>query len=426
MRRDERTQWLIWLSLAEIGTMLVFNNYSALLPILQKEWALTNSEAGWIFSSYQIGYILAVVILTSLTDYVRSKYIYLITSFWAGIAGILFSIWSEGFYSAMVFRTLMGIGFAGTYMPGLRMVSERFESRERGRAVGIYVGAFTLGAAISLFLTGVLNSLLNWRWAFFITSLGPIAGGIMALFKLDEEGKTKAAKEERIPLKEVLKNRPALMMIGGYAAHMWELFGMRGWMVAFLTACLLTAHYNLEKAVSLSAAIAAGVTLSGTISNALGGTLSDRFGRVKTIIVVMLGSGLLSLMIGWTRGFPIALIIVLSILYGFMVTGESSVLSTGVTELARPGGLGRTMALQSLIGWGAASLSPIAFGYILDLTNPMDALSRIGYVPNWGWAFGLLGIGCLMGPLILWPLKKNPLDRRKFDFYIIESKGMVE
>lgn len=408
MRRDDRIQWLIWLSLAEIGTMLVFNNYSALLPILQKEWSLTNSEAGWIFSSYQIGYILAVVILTSLTDYIRSKYIYLITSFWAGIAGILFSIWSEGFYSAMVLRTLMGIGFAGTYMPGLRMVSERFESRERGRAVGIYVGAFTLGAAISLFLTGILNSLFNWRWAFFITSLGPIAGGITALFKLGDEGKSKAAEEERIPLREVLKNRPALMMIGGYAAHMWELFGMRGWMVAFLTACLLTLHYDLEKAVSLSAAIAASLTLSGTLSNALGGALSDRFGRVKTIMVVMLGSGLLSLMIGWIRGYPMVLIIVLSIVYGFMVTGESSVLSTGVTELARPGGLGRTMALQSLIGWGAASLSPIAFGYILDLTNPADALTRVGYVPNWGWAFALLGVGCLMGPVILWPLEKKP------------------
>ncbi len=408
MKLDNRFRWLIWLSLAEIGTMLVFNNYSALLPILQKEWSLTNSEAGWIFSSYQIGYILAVVLFTSLTDYVNTKSIYVLTSLWAGLTGILFSIWSEGFYSAMVLRTLMGIGFAGTYMPGLRMVSERFDSRERGRAVGIYVGAFTLGASISLFLTGMLNSLFSWRWAFLITSLGPIAGGIIAFFRLGEGGKTKTEKEARTPLREVLKNRPALKMIGGYAAHMWEMFGMRGWIVAFLTACLLTAHYDLDKAVSLSAAIAGVVTLAGAFSNTLGGTLSDRFGRVHTIIVVMIGSGLLSLVIGWTRGLPIALIIVLSVLYGFMVTGESSVLSTGVTELARPGGLGRTMALQSLIGWGAASLSPIAFGYVLDLTNPADALTRIGYVPNWGWAFVILGLGGLVGPLILWPLKKKP------------------
>jgi len=407
MKVDDRFRWLIWLSLAEIGTMLVFNNYSAILPILQKEWSLSNSEAGWIFSSYQIGYILAVVLLTSLTDYINTKYIYLVTSLWAGLAGILFSWWSEGFYSAIILRTLMGIGFAGTYMPGLRMVSERFPTRERGKAIGIYVGAFTLGAAISLFITGILHSLWGWRWAFFITSLGPIVGGIIALFKLGDVVKTKAEEDARIPLREVLKNRPALMMIGGYAAHMWELFGMRGWIVAFLTACLLTAEYDMGKAVSFSAVIAGAMTLAGALSNTLGGALSDRFGRTNTIVIMMLGSGLLSLLIGWTRGFPIALILPLSLLYGFLVVGDSSVISTGVTELAQPGGLGRTLALQSLLGWGAASLSPIAFGYILDLTNSANALSQFGYVPNWGWAFMILGIGELIGPLILWRLKKN-------------------
>lgn len=195
------------------------------------------------------------------------------------------------------------------------------------------------------------------------------------------------------------------MMIGGYVAHMWEMFGMRGWMVAFLTACLLTAQVNLQHAVSLSALIGGLVVGAGAISNALGGILSDRYGRENTIIVVMLGSGLLSLLIGWTRVLPFSLVFMLSILYGFLVTGESSVLSAGVTELAHPKGLGRTMALQSLLGFGAASISPILFGYILDLTNPPDALTRFGYVPNWGWAFALLGLGGLGGPLIMWRLK---------------------
>jgi MFS family permease len=224
--------------------------------------------------------------------------------------------------------------------------------------------------------------------------LGEIAGG-------------KAEKERKVSLSEVLRNRPALMMIGGYVAHMWEMFGMRGWIVAFLTACLLTAQYDFQKAVSLSAVVAGVVTLVGAVSNALGGTLSDRYGRVNTITVVMLGSGLLSLLFGWTRTFPFWLVLILAILYGFMVTGESSVLSTGITELAHPSGLGRTMALQSLLGFGAASISPILFGYILDLTNPADALTRYGYVPNWGWAFMILGVGGLMGPLVISRIKKK-------------------
>jgi MFS family permease len=178
-------------------------------------------------------------------------------------------------------------------------------------------------------------------------------------------------------------------------------------MVAFLTACLLTAQVDFQKAVNLSAVIAGVVILVGAISNALGGILSDRYGRENTIIVVMLGSGLLSLVIGWTRVLPFSLVLILSILYGFLVTGESSVLSAGVTELAHPRGLGRTMALQSLLGFSAASISPILFGYILDLTNSPDALTRFGYVPNWGWAFALLGLGGLGGPFIMWRLKRE-------------------
>ncbi|MCX8118644.1 MAG: MFS transporter [Desulfobacterota bacterium] len=411
MRLPERYRWLLWLSLAEIGTMLVFNNYAALLPILQKEWSLTNSQAGWIYSSYQIGYLLAVVLLTSLTDYVPTPYIYILSSFWAGGAGMLFAFWAEGFNSALILRTLMGIGFAGTYMPGLRMVSERFGPFERGRAVGIYVGTFTLGAAISLFVTGTLYSLYSWRWAFFLTSLGPMLGGFLALFTFGKGAAAKGEEGRRMPLREILNHRPALRMIGGYAAHMWEMFGMRGWIVAFLTACLLTDQGGIEKATSLSAVIASFVTLAGALSNAIGGALSDRFGRVPTIIVVMVGSSLLSLSIGWMRGAPLPWIVGLSILYGFLVTGESSVLSTGITELAPRGGLGRTLALQSFLGWTAASLSPIAFGFVLDLTNPAEAAVRTGYVANWGWAFMVLGLGAMIGPFLLWPLKQKPLDR---------------
>ncbi len=406
MHLDDRFRWLVWLSLSEIGTMLVLSNYGALLPVLQKDWSLTSAQAGWIFSSYHIGYIFAVAFLTSLTDYIRPQPIYILSALWAGFWGILFSIWADGFYSALILRTLMGIGLAGTYMPGLRMVSERFVSRERGKAIGIYVGAFSLGLSLSLFLTGLFNSLFNWRWAFFLTSLGPIGGGIIALFKIGGRNQRRVEEIVKMPLGEILRNRPALMMIGGYMAHMWEMFGMRAWMVAFLTASFLALKYDFSRAVGLSSFITGIVILAGAISNTLGGILSDRFGRTNTIIVVMLGSGLVSFIIGWTITLPLWFIILISILYGLLVTADSSSISTGVTELAHPGGLGRTMALQSLLGFGSASLSPIVFGYILDVTNPKDALETVGYFPRWGWAFMVLGLGGWVGSLVVWRLKR--------------------
>ncbi|HSB07686.1 MAG TPA: MFS transporter [Thermodesulfobacteriota bacterium] len=414
MRFDDRFRLLTWLSFGQICTMLVFANYQALLPILQKEWALTNGQAGWIYSSYHIGYILSVFILSSLTDYVNPKYIYLITAFWAGISGALFSLLAEGFRSALILRTLMGIGLAGTYMPGLRMVSENFSPEQRGRAVGIYVASFTFGTSLSFFFTGFLNSALSWRWAFLITSLGPIAAGVIASLGMREISWSKAESGKDVSFAEILRNRPVMMMIGGYVCHMWEMFGMRGWMVAFLAACLLAMRYDLSKAVSMSTYITGWATLIGALSNAIGGTLSDRFGRSNTIIIIMLGSGVLSLVIGWTITFPLWIIVVVSLLYGLLIPAESSVISTGVTELAHPWGLGRTMAIQSVLGFGAASISPIIFGYVLDLTNPADALVRFGYFPNWGWAFTLLGLGGLIGPLFIWKMRREGAGYRSF------------
>lgn len=392
--------------------MLVSANYQALLPLLQKEWSLTNAQAGWIFSSYQIGYILSVFTLTSLTDYINPKYIYLITTFWSGVSGALFPLLAEGFPSALILRTLMGIGFAGTYMPGVRMVSERFPSEERGRAVGIFVGSITLGMAVSLFVTGLLNSALSWRWAFLITSLGPFGAGIVASFRIGKVSWKKMEKERAVSIFEILRHRPAIMMIGGYVAHMWEMYGMRGWIVAFLTSSLLMMKYDLSKAVSLATYIAGWSTLLGALSIVAGGAISDRFGRTHTIIVVMVGSGLLSLVFGWTLTFPIWLVVILCLVYGCLAPADSSALSTGVVELAHPGGLGRTMAIQSVLGWTAASVSPIVFGYVLDHTNPADALTRYGYFPNWGWGFMLLGIGGLVGPFIIWRLKGNLRAKR--------------
>lgn len=112
-------------------------------------------------------------------------------------------------------------------------------------------------------------------------------------------------------------------------------------------------------------------------------------------------------LIGWAIAFPLWIILPVSFLYGCLVTADSSSLSTGVTELAHPKGLGKTMALQSFLGWTGASISPIAFGYILDFTNPSDVLKTYGYMPTWGWAFMILGLGGVLGSLAVWKLKKE-------------------
>ncbi len=400
--------WLYLLCLAEVGTMLVLLNYSAVLPIVKEEWGLTNTQSGLIFSAYQIGYILLVVILSTLTDYVDTKKIYVFSALWAGLAGMLFALFARGFVSALILRSLTGFGLAGTYMPGLKMVSAKFSSDERGQAIGLYVGAFSVGTALSMYAAGLLTGLLHWRAAIFITSCGPILGALLAQRILEDVPPKKAVEgeRERDVRAQVFANRPALLVISGYMAHMWEMFGMRGWMVAFYVAVLAGRGGDLTSATSFGAQISSLIILAGAFSTALAGKLSDRYGRRRTIQLIMLSSAGCSLLFGWTRPLPLAIVVVISLIYGFFVTAESSVLSTSVTEMVPFNCLGTAMALQSFLGWSAASISPVVFGAILDYTN--QATASTGFTPNWGPAFAVLGLGALWGPLAMHLIKKYP------------------
>jgi MFS family permease len=401
--RDDR--WLLALCLAEAGTMLVFLNYSAVLPLLQAEWGLSSAQAGLIYSAYQLGYMAFVVLLSSLTDYVSPRRIYVGAALWAGLANLLFPLYAHDLLSAATLRTLTGVGLAGTYMPGLRLVSQRFASPQRGRAVGLYVAAFTLGAALSLLLTGVVTSYRDWRTAFVVTSAGPLAGGLLACMILSDEP---GGRQKTVGLRGgVFGNRPALLMILGYVAHMWELYGARGWLPAFLTATLMRSGQGLIAASGFGASLSAVVMATGAVSTALAGYLSDRWGRVHTISAMMLTSSLCTALLGWAQPLPFALVLVLSLASSFFATADSSVLSTGVTELVPAERLGAAMALQSFLGFGAATISPLVFGYVLDLTNAPGTLATLGYLPHWGWAFATLGLGALIGPWAMLQLRRG-------------------
>lgn len=389
--------WLYMLCLAEIGTMLVLLNYSAVLPIIKEEWGLSNAQAGLIYSAYQVGYIILVMVLSTLTDYIDAKKIYVISAIWAGMAGIAFALFANGFVSALILRCLTGVGLAGTYMPGLKMVSAKFSSKRRGWAVGLYVGAFSLGTALSLFFSGVLTGLFDWRTAIFVTSLGPIFGGILASISLDRVTPLRRAGE-KVTFRHVLSNRPALLVMAGYAAHMWEMFGMRGWIVAFFAAAMVSRNMDMALAASYGAVFSAVIIMVGGFSTAMAGAVSDRYGRVRTIQVIMFSSAACSLFFGWIQPWPSALVVLISLVYGFLVTAESSVLSTSVTELVSFEYLGSAMAVQSLFGWTAAAIAPVVFGVILDLTNPEQIVAELGYTPFWGPAFIILGLGALLGP----------------------------
>lgn len=363
--------------------MLTFGNYSAALPVLRQQWGLSAAQAGAIFAGQQIGYTVAVLVLSTLTDVAGVRVIYLLSAIWNAIFGVLFAAFADGFGSALLLRTLGGMGLAGTYVPGMRLVVETFPSQRRGAAMGVYIACFSLGISLSLLLTGIILP-HSWRAAFALTSAGPLVAALIAWWAVRDM--PRQGVRLRSAISGALRNLRALRLIGAYAAHNWELFGMRAWLPAFLTTLWVHRGMPLTAATARGATFASLVLVGSGISNAAGGWLSDHLGRRRTILIFLTGSALCSMLIGWTPRWGMAAVLILALVYGLLVTAESSTISAAVAESATLDTLGATLAVQSGLGFLVTAISPSLFGAILDLTGG-----------TWGWGFASLGAVALLG-----------------------------
>jgi MFS family permease len=292
----------------------------------------------------------------------------------------------------------------GTYMPGLKLVADRFPSAQRGRAVGYFTSAFVFGAAASTLLSGLVGSMVGWRSAIVTTAAGTLVGALFCAALLqDDRGVAAGDASKRLRL-EVLRSKPALLLMLAYAAHMWEQYGMRAWMAAFLTVSFLGAGYSKTHAAGYAASLTAIIVAAGGFSTCLAGMLSDRVGRTRTASIIMLTSAAFSLTFGWLLGLPPFVLVIIGVGYSFFVVAETPVLSAGLTELVPTTSVGAAMGFQTLIGFLAATASPTVFGWVLDATNPGQA----GTPQVWGWAYVVLGLGALTGPVSLAIVRRFP------------------
>ena len=162
--------------------MLGFSTYAALLPELRDLWGMSNSQAGIIGGIFFTGYIATVSLWTSLTDRIDGRYVYLAGGLLATAGGTGFGVLANGFWSAALFQLLLGTGMAATYMPGLRLLSDRMSGAAQSRAVSFYTSFFGIGTALSLAIAGFVAPPFGWRAAFVWSGLGPLVAAGMVFF----------------------------------------------------------------------------------------------------------------------------------------------------------------------------------------------------------------------------------------------------
>ncbi|MEQ8355294.1 MAG: MFS transporter [Kiloniellaceae bacterium] len=384
------------LCVTQVLNMLDNATFPALIPVFQPLWRLTGTEAGWISGIYYAGYAAAVPLLVTITDRLDARAVYLLCCLLGGLAALGFAFFAEGLWTAVIFRVMGGISLAGTYMVGLKLLSDRLAEDQRARAVAVYTAFFGIGASLSVFVAGEAESLAGWSAAFIVASFGALAAFVLVLLLVRPlVRQPKAPSEEGLfDFRPVLHNRTALAYNLGYAAHIWELFGFRAWLVTFLV-FVFAQQPDLSASYWTPTQVATIILLIGMPASIFGNELAAIFGRRRTVAAFMIGSGGIALVLGFLAAAPLWLLGSLLVLYGLLIMADSGALTAGAVIAATPERRGATMALHSLLGFGTGFVAPLAFGLVLDLGGGNDS----GLA--WGLAFALMGTGVFLGPIIL-------------------------
>lgn len=382
--------------LALVGSVMGVFAFPALLTLFQREWGLSNTEAGWINGIYFAGYTISVAWLSALADRIDAKRIFSLGAFILLLSNLAFAFLAQGFWTALSFQGLAGVGLAAVYMPGLKALLDRYEGSKPSRVSAFYTASFGLGSALGYAVSGWSAQHLGWQAAFLLAACGAASALLLALVFLAKRTPPPPQPGHLLDFRPVLRNREAMGYILAYGAHCWELFGQRGWMVAFLTyAAARSASGDLG--APGPATMASLVSLSGMASSIIGGELAMKFGRRKAVLTALLASGALALGIGFTADGPYALVALLCLLHGILILGDSAALTAGAVQAAEHGRRGATMALHSVVGFGAAFFAPVAMGLAIDLAGGASAL-------GFGLGFAVLGLAAIPGAIALWLL----------------------
>jgi MFS family permease len=388
-----RSAWpvLSMLCISVVLSMTTWFSATAVTPELKAAWALTDSQVAWMTNGVQIGFVIGALwsSLVNLPDIVQLNRLMAVASLMAAAANATLLL-EPGASLAVLCRFLTGLSLAAVYPPALKLVSTWFV-RNRGLALGAIVGALTFGSSMPHLFRAVTQE-IDWHLVIALSSAASLAAGLCFFF-FAKEGPYPFGKAIFNPrqIGRVLKDRDLVLVNIGYFGHMWELYAMWAWLLVFVRTAL-DGKVSLAH-TSLITFLAIGSGLFGCIT---GGLLSDRFGRTATTAGFMVVSGLCAFLIGFAFDGPTWLVVLIAIVWGVSIIGDSPLFSAAVTELCDRDFVGTALCLQMGLGFALTV-------FVIWLMPQIAALTG-----SWHWTFIFLAPGPLVGAWAMLKLRRSP------------------
>jgi MFS family permease len=380
-----RTRALALLAASLVLAMTTWFSASAVVPQLRDDWGLGDTAAAWLTIAVQLGFVAGALVssVLNVADVVAPRLVILTGAAGAAGANALLAVVSSA-GPAIPLRFLTGFFLAGVYPPALKLMATWF-LRGRGTALGILVGALTLGSATP-HLVNALGG-LDWRTVVYATSALTLAGGLLALAVRDGPYPFPQATFDPHQARRVFANRGVRLASLGYFGHMWELYAMWAWFVVFYST-------SVESGAAAAYATFA-VIAAGAVGCWAGGVLGDRIGRPETTALAMAVSGACALAIGLFLDAPSWVVLAVGLVWGFTVVADSAQFSTLVTEHADQAYVGTALTMQLAVGFTLTVATIWLMPFFADAVG-------------WRWAFAFLAPGPALGVVAMLRLRAEP------------------
>lgn len=390
-KSERRWRALVLLSIAELLGMSLWFSASAVVPALKLEWHLDDTTAGWLTIAVQLGFVAGTLVsaLLNLPDIITTRKLFAISAFAGALANAAFGLFADNASSAIGLRFLTGLFLAGVYPPGMKIMATWFRA-QRGMALGVLVGALTLGKA-SPYLVNAFGS-SSWRHNVLIVSLLSVLGGFIVLFFVsDGPHALPAARFDWKQAARVFSNRGVRLANLGYLGHMWELYGMWTWVPVMLRASM-TIRGDSPVLAEVGSFLVIGSGASGCV---IAGLLADRVGRTVVTSWAMAISGTCCVVIGFRFGGSPWLLLLVALIWGASVVADSAQFSACVTELGDARYVGTALTIQMCLGFLLTTIS-------------IEIIPRMVKLVDWRYAFIILAPGPLFGVLAMLKLRSLP------------------
>jgi MFS family permease len=371
-----------------LGMTLWFSATASTAQIV-REFHLGSGAAAWLTMAVQAGFVLGTLAsaLLNLPDVINARHLFAAGCV-CGAAANAGLVGATGPGSLIALRVATGVSLAWVYPPGMKIAAGWFEAR-RGAALGILIGALTIGSAFP-HLLATAAAAVPWR-VLMLAASALAVGGSGTILALVGDGPfvAKSAPFRPDAVARVFADRGTRLATLGYFGHMWELYAVWTWIAAFTTASIHPAlRAALTPASRAGSAAAFLMIASGAAGSALAGWRADAIGKARVARWAMTASGLCSLAAGFVFGAPPVVVALFVAVWGIAIVADSAQLSALVAQYSPRDHVGTALTVQTCAGF---LLTMISIRLVPVLAQAI----------GWQWAFVFLAPGPVAGAWVV-------------------------